>query len=163
MNLEYDEIKNGDQFEELVAEYFRLVKKNEDQNISNVKVEQSGIGTDGGVDILVEFEFSDDITVFKRRWVVQCKFHKENISPSKIQTINIPTLLHSHRASGYLLICRESPTSGLTQFFNRLNKECKEGHRYMCWTGSQFKNKLLLMEGLHQAYFPKYFNFIKSL
>jgi len=72
MKLDYDEISNGDQFEDLVAEYFKLIQKNEDQNITSVKVNQSGIGADGGSDILIELEFSDDITVFKRKWVVQC-------------------------------------------------------------------------------------------
>lgn len=163
MNISFEEITNGDHFEDLVAEYFRDLKCNSDNSISSVEVLQSGIGPDGGRDILVEFEFSDDIKIFKRKWVIQCKFHETNISPETIQTINIPGLIHSYRASGYLLICKKSPTSGTTQFFERLNQECRFNYHYECWNGNQFLNKLRLQTNLHSLYFPQYNNYIQQL
>lgn len=162
MEISFEEIKNGDHFEDLVAEYFRDLINESENNITNVKVNQSGIGTDGGRDILVEFDLSDDIKIFKRKWVVQCKFHEGTISPSKINTINIPTLVHSYRASGYLLVCKSSPTSGLTDLFERLNKDCKDDYNYECWTGNQFLSKLILREKIHGVFFPKYNNYVKS-
>lgn len=160
--ISFDEISNGDQFEDLVAEYFRDLKNESDNNITNVEVLQSGIGTDGGRDILIEFDLSDDIKIFKRKWVVQCKFHKDTISPSKIKTINIPTLIHSYNAAGYLLVCKTNPTSGLTELFERLSKECKDKYHYECWNGNQFINKLYVRENLHQQFFPEYNNYISS-
>lgn len=155
-SISFDEIDDGDQFEDLVAEYFRNLKDDSENNITNVDVIQSGIGTDGGRDILIEFDLSDDIKIFKRKWVVQCKFHEDNISPSRIKTINIPTLVHSYNAAGYLLVCKSRPTSGLTELFERLNKECKNKYHYECWNGNQFINKLYLIENIHQQFFPEY-------
>ncbi|MCC5923968.1 MAG: restriction endonuclease [Crocinitomicaceae bacterium] len=163
MNISFDEIIDGDHFEDLVAEFFRDLKSNPDNSISSVEVMQSGIGPDGGRDVLVEFEFSDDIKMFKRKWVVQCKFHDENISPGTIQTINIPGLIHSYNASGYLLICKMRPTTGTTQFFERLNQECKFKYHYECWNGNQFLNKLRLRTNLHSLFFPLYNNYIQTL
>lgn len=163
MNISFNEINDGEHFEDLVAEYFRDLSSKSDNSISNVEVLQSGIGNDGGRDILVEFEFSDDIKVFKRKWVIQCKFHDENISPGTIQTINIPGLIHSYKASGYLLICKQRPTSGTTQFFERLNQECRFNYHYECWNGNQFLNKLRLQTNLHPLFFPLYNNYIQLL
>ncbi|NQV91984.1 restriction endonuclease [Candidatus Woesearchaeota archaeon] len=163
MQLSFDEITDGDQFEDLVADYFRKLKDEPENNITNVEVLQSGVGTDGGRDILIELDLSDDIKIFKRKWVVQCKFHKDTISPGKINSINIPTLVHSYGAAGYLLICKSRPTSGLTEFFERLNKECKDKYQYECWNGNQFLKKLYVREDLHPVYFPKYNLNISSL
>jgi hypothetical protein len=161
INLSFDEIKDGDHFEELVTEYFRDLKPEPSNNITNVDVFPSGIGTDGGRDILIEFDLSDDIRIFNRKWVVQCKFHEKAISPSKIRSINIPTLIHSYGAAGYLLVCKTRPTSGLTDLFERLIRECKYNYYYECWTGFQFLNKLYLRNNLHPVFFPQYFNDLK--
>ncbi len=161
-SLSFEEITDGDHFEDLVAEYFRDLKNDSDNNITNVKISQSEKGTDGGRDILIEFDLSDDIKIFKRKWVIQCKFHTSTISPSKINTINIPTLVHSYNAAGYLLVCKSRPTSGLTELFERLNKECKNKYHYECWTGNQFINKLYIRENLHSLFFPKYQEYINS-
>ncbi len=160
--ISFEEISDGDQFEDLVAEYFRELKKDSENNITNVKVLASGIGTDGGKDILVEFELSDEITVFKRTWIIQCKFHKGTISPSQINKINIPTLIHSHNATGYLLVCKSRPTSGITDLFERLNENCTNGYHYECWSGSQFINKLMIMDQIHGQYFPEFHAYINS-
>jgi hypothetical protein len=162
-NISFEEIKNGDQFEDLVAEYFRDLESESENNITNVEISQSGIGTDGGRDILIEFDLSDNIKIFKRKWIIQCKFHKNTISPSKIQTINIPTLIHSYNANGYLLVCKSRPTSGLTHFFERLNKECKYNYHYECWSGNQFIKKLYVRDNIHPHFFPKYHKYLNSL
>lgn len=49
--LDFDEISNWREFENLVADYFREVKKKE-KNIKDVQVHSSGEGSDGGRDIL---------------------------------------------------------------------------------------------------------------
>ena len=162
INLTFEEITDGDHFEDLVADFFRNLTDDNENNITNVEVFPTGIGTDGGRDILIEFDMSDDITIFKRKWVIQCKFHETNISPGTIQTINIPTLIHSYGASGYLLICKKRPTTGLTALFERLNDECQHSYQYECWNGNQFLNKLIVKKSLHPLYFPKYDAYINS-
>jgi len=162
MHLTFDEIADGDHFEDLVADFFRTLTSGNENNITNVEVYPTGTGTDGGRDILIEFDLSDDIKIFKRKWVVQCKFHDATISPAAIQTVNIPTLIHSYGASGYLLICKKRPTSGLTSLFERLNNECKNNYKYECWNGNLFLSKLIMKENLHPLYFPKYNSYINS-
>jgi hypothetical protein len=107
-------------------------------------------------------EFHDNIIRFKRKWVVQCKFHTANISPSKIADVNIPTLIHSYKASGYLLICRQHPTSALTNLFENLTKDCKFGYGYEIWTGSHFINEILNKPPIIQQFFPKYYHYAKQ-
>ncbi|MEY4902278.1 MAG: hypothetical protein RLZZ292_93 [Bacteroidota bacterium] len=154
MKLSFDEIENGDQFEDLATEYFNSIQ---DEKILGVDVKKSGVGTDGGRDILVTFTITDSIKEFQRRWVVQCKFHKGNISTNKINDINIPTLLHSYKASGYLLICREDVTSKLSNLFESLEKECIFGHKYRFWNGSNFRSKLLRNQKILKQFFPEYY------
>lgn len=163
MNISFDEIQDGDQFEDLVAAYFRELKDSKENNITNVEIKQSGVGTDGGRDILIEFDISDDIKIFRRKWVVQCKFHSDTISPAKIQTINIPTLIHSYGASGYLLICKNRPTSSLTNLFENLNDNCLHGYQYEIWNGSQFLSKLYVKSNLHPVFFPVYNDYINTV
>ena len=158
--LSLEEIKDGGNFETLVAEYLR--DTNDSQNNIPTLVEVSGIGPDGGVDILVDFTIDDRIKSFNRRWLVQCKFRDKNISPSEINRINIPTLIHSYKASGYLLICKRSPTSSLTNLFSRLNRECKHSYHYECWSGKQFLQKLSFRKDLFEVYFPEYHKFVTS-
>lgn len=160
MNLDFNEIKTGQDFEELVVSYFKSLK--EDKQILSVKVEPSGEGADGGRDILVTFTLTDGIDDFTRTWVVQCKFHQKSISPSKINDVNIPTLLHSYKASGYLLICRDGVTSKLSNMFEKLEKNCIFGHKYNFWTGSQFKRNFMRNKALLEQYFPEYYNSIKN-
>jgi hypothetical protein len=55
--IEFDEIPNWQAFEDLVADYFRGIK--DQKNITDITVEQSGEGADGGRDILVTFQLTD--------------------------------------------------------------------------------------------------------
>jgi hypothetical protein len=158
LKLTFGEIKNARLFENLIAAYFRSLKKATQSNIIHVEVKQSGIGVDEGKDILVDFMVTDNITEFKRRWVIQCKFHAANISPQKIADINLPTLIHSYKACGYLLICKTDPTSKLTKMFERLNADCQLNYRYEIWSGEEFIHKLLTAdENIRKQFFPIYY------
>lgn len=163
MILEFNEISDHKKFEELVVSYFEDLKLEKGHGIVDIKVKPSGIGTDGGRDILVTLNVTDTIATFRKRWVVQCKFHKSNISTDKISDINIPTLIHSYKASGYLLICRESPTSKLSELFERLEKNCMFGNKYEIWSGEQFKKRIITNKRIIQQFFPKYFEYLKKL
>lgn len=161
MTINLDEIKSDEQFEDLVIAYFEDLKNEGIHNIKTVKVKPSGTGTDGGRDILVDFTISDNITTFERRWIVQCKFHNRNISTSKIADINIPTLIHSYKASGYLLICKKRPTSKLTDMFERLNDKCKMKYTYLIWSGEQLKSTILTKSkpNILRQFFPSYYTY----
>jgi len=119
-------------------------------------VEHSGVGTDGGRDVLVRFRIKDFITSFERKWVVQCKFHEQPVSKSYLSTVNIPTLIHEYGANGYLLVCKNEVTSGVRTMFANLNDKCKFGYHYECWIGSDFKERLNLKHALVERFFPAY-------
>jgi Restriction endonuclease len=161
MNLDFNEIGNDKKFEDLLVSYFEDLRHEKDQTIVDVHVKPSGTGVDGGRDILVTFKVTDTIMTFERRWVVQCKFHTSDISTDKIADINIPTLLHSYNAAGYLLVCRQKPTSKLTDFFERLEKNCIFEKQYTIWSGEQLKRLILIKskKEILQQYFPNYFNY----
>lgn len=161
MTLDFNEITDDKKFEDLIVSYFEDLKNEKDHKIIDVNVKPSGTGVDGGRDILVTFKVTDTVMTFDRRWVVQCKFHTSDISTDKIADINIPTLLHSYNASGYLLVCRQKPTSKLTELFERLEKNCKFENKYSVWSGEQLKRLILVKskKEILQQYFPTYFNY----
>jgi predicted helicase len=164
MHFELDEITDHRQFEDLAVSYFEDIKNEQGHNIVDIDVKPSGTGTDGGRDILVTLKVTDSIVTFERRWIVQCKFHNSDISTDKISDINIPVLLNSYRASGYLLICRRKPTSKLTDLFERL-ESASDGLKFLVWSGEQFKRLILVKSKrqILQQYFPKYFDYcVKS-
>ena len=156
----FDEIASWKEFEELIADYFADIQKNEGNNIIDVFVNPSGVGADGGKDILVEFTVKDSIVSYKRTWVIQCKFYGRDLKKSDLNDINIPTLIHENKADGYLLICKNDVTSGVKLSFENLNNNCKFGYSYQIWNGSNLKNKILGREDLLKKYFPKYFSSI---
>lgn len=161
MTFNFDEILDHKKFEDLVVSYFEDLKNEKGHSIVDIDVKPSGTGTDGGRDILVTIKVSDSVVTFDRRWVVQCKFHNSDISTDKISDINIPSLLSSYKASGYLLICKQKPTSKLTDLFENLEKENGIGLKYVVWSGEQFKRLLLVKskKEILQQYFPAYFDY----
>lgn len=155
--LSFDEIKNWRQFEELGAAYFSSLKESAASGVIDVTVQRSGIGADGAVDLLVDFLIPDFIKTVKRTWVIQFKFYSKSVSPRDIADINIPTLVHSYKACGYLLICKNSPTSKLVGHFKNLSNGCLHRYNYEIWTGEQFRQKLMVApELLLKQFFPKY-------
>lgn len=157
--IDFKEIINADQFENLTAAFFRtLVKKG-----ILVKVDQSGKGPDGSRDILVTFDISDQIENFRRKWVVQCKFHSDSVNRSHLADVNIPSLIHQYGADGYLLVCKNGVTSKLTEMFEELNKSCKFHYNYKIWIGDEFIKKIYADRELQKQYFPKYYTMIKII
>ncbi len=152
--LTFDEIENGYEFENLVESYLR--------NLPDTEVEKSGKGSDGGLDILLKIRVTDSITDFTRKWVVQCKFHKGTVGKSTISDVNIPTLIHEHKADGYLLVCRRDINSRLSDSFRNLRENCKFKYNYEIWTGSQLKDRIILDKKVIQKYFPNYWKEAKS-
>jgi hypothetical protein len=161
--IEFDEIPNWQAFEDLVADYFRGIR--DQKNITEITVEQTGEGADGGRDILVTFQLTDSIILFKRKWVVQCKFYDKSVSKRELSDINIPTLIHEYEANGYLLVCKGNVTSTVSTSFESLRNKCKMGYSYMIWTGNQFKDQLYIqpIKPLIQKHFPEYYRFLQSM
>jgi len=153
--LDFSEIRDWKQFEDLVMAYFELLKI-EEKDIVDVKVRPSGVGSDGGRDLLVIFSVNDGVVSFERRWVVQCKFQDGNVLQRDVANVNIPSLIHQYGADGYLLVCKGSVSSGVTNMFEGLIAECRFNYKYEIWQGEQFKHRLLTKFSLHPLFFPEY-------
>ncbi len=159
MKIDFSEIKDWQEFEDLVADYFREIKTDDDNNLIDVTVEPSGSGPDGGRDIILTFNINDSIVSFKRKWVVQCKFYKGDLLKSHLNNVNIPTLIQENGAHGYLLICKNHPHIGVTTMFENLRNQRKNNFNYEIWNGSHFRQKLGFIGCLHKTYFPKYYQY----
>lgn len=159
MRLSIDEISDWKQFEDLVDAYFRKEEGFLKKNIVGIEVNKSGTGPDEGHDLILDILVTDGVMKFHRKWIVQCKFYEKDIAPSDLNENNIPSLIHSYGAVGYLLICKRYPTAKLTSLFTRLNKECKFSYKYEIWSGEQFCLKIQTQdnEAILKRYFPKYF------
>ncbi len=152
-----DKIIDGYEFQHIVAEYFRCLKKeSHSYSIANIQVEDCGVGPDDSCDILVEFFYEDVIDNHSNRWVVECKCHNENIKERDIDGHNIDMILKQHNANGYLLVCKKDASSSLKRRFNSLNKN--GSNRYVIWNGHQFWHKCIEFESFIKAFFPQFYN-----
>lgn len=162
--LSFDEIQDGEKFEDLVATYFRQQEADTSNNVFQVEVLPSGKGSDGGKDLLVKFQVNDSVRPFFRSWVVQCKFYKRDLRKSDLADVNIPSLVHQYKADGYLLVCRRGMVNTLATMFEDLNKNCRFGYSYVFWTGEEFKQKILVAPStFREQFFPRYYFSIEEL
>lgn len=155
MKIDLNEIKDWREFENLIADFFEEEYKREDNNIKSVIVELSGIGSDGGRDLLVTFKFNNSLIDFEQKWVIQCKFYKKTVTKAHISDVNIPTLIHEYGADGYLLICKGEVSSKLTEMFENLRRNCRFRYHYSVWSGSKFISKIKNRPDLLNEYFSK--------
>lgn len=155
--ISFEEIQDWKKFQDLCVGYFNKLN-------SRTEGKSTGIGPDGGKDIIVKIKGNDQIIEFQRKWIVQCKFLNENVSTKHLRDDNLPTLIHSEGAVGYLLICKNDVSSKLVNLFEDLNRNCKFGYRYEYWTGSSFIEKIRDSgEDLIKQFFPKYYDYTKKI
>ncbi len=143
LNQSLDDLKNWQEFEDLVKHYFEDIHIMSANGAKSVIVQSSGEGADGGRDLLVIFKSNDSVIEYERKWVIQCKFYERSVSPSDLADTNIPGLIHQYGAEGYLLICKKNVTSGTVRMFENWRKNCKFGYKYQIWTGSSFSKKVM--------------------
>lgn len=152
------EITDGNYFQQIVAEYFRSLKREkQDFHIADIDVDDTGIGCDNGCDILVDFHFEDAIGKHTHRWVVECKSQKRTVGNKDINTNNLYSILDSNKAVGYLLVCKNDASSQLKKLLKENDKL-----KSVIWNGAQFWRKLISSESLIKSFFPEYYqqNFI---
>jgi Restriction endonuclease len=162
MKLDLSEIKNWKEFEDLVTSYFKSIPKILENDVTEILVEPTGEGSDGGRDILVTFRVFDSIVTYERKWVIQCKFYDKAVSKSTLSTVNIPSLVHEYGADGYLLICKNSVSSKVSEMFENLRRNCRFQYSYLIWEGSDLLQKLISNQQIIEQYFPEYNKFKNS-
>lgn len=160
--LDFDELKDWQAFEDMIAAYFNIIKSDTQNNLTEVIVNQSGNGPDGGSDILLIFTVNDSICSFTRRWVVQCKFHTKPLKQKEIATLNIPSKIHEYGADGFLLIVKDRVHGNISKTFENLRENCKFKYNYEIWLGHKLKSKILIKEKLLQQFFPEYWAYTQQ-
>lgn len=140
--LTFAEIKDWRQFEALAAGYLQSLPDIPGLYIKLVEVQPSGMGADGGVDLLVHITIDDGIVVKKRPYVIQCKFHDHNIGLRDVGDGSITDLITANNACGYLLICKKMATNSLKEHFRKLTKNCPFKYAYEIWSGDDFLGRL---------------------
>jgi hypothetical protein len=156
LNSPLDSIDDGYKFQQIIAEYFRSLKTDKHgYKISNIHVEDNGVGGDDGCDILVEFYFEDAISEHTQKWVVECKSQKKVVGASDINTNNIELILKAKNASGYLLVCKNDASSTLKRIFKAWND--KNHCKYVVWNGSQLWHKIIERKNILKAFFPEFY------
>lgn len=146
-------IPDGNQFQQIVAEYFRSLKREkQDFHIADIDVDDSGIGCDNGCDIIVDFHFEDAIGKHTHRWVVECKSQKKAVGNRDINSENLGLIIDNKNANGYLLVCVSDASTSLKQLLNN-NKKVKS----VVWNGSQLWHKLVGSKKILQSFFPEYY------
>lgn len=151
-----DKINDGYEFQRIVAEYFRCLKREKhDYQLSNIKVEDFGVGPDNGCDILIDFFFEDPIEEHKTRWIVECKSQTKAVGGRDINIDNVQTLLDANDANGYLLVCKSDATSSVKQRFRALNSKGNKSFRV--WNGTQLWYEISQREPILEAFFPSYY------
>ncbi|WP_368904888.1 restriction endonuclease [Bacillus wiedmannii] len=113
--LDFKELsKDGTDLERLAREIF--VRE-------GYETHWTGKGTDGGRDLIIKEKVSGPLSKFERTWLVQCK-HKAHSGDSvgKAEANSLITDCKRVGATGYLMICTTSLTSGLIQAYTELEE-----------------------------------------
>ena len=94
----------------------------------------SGVGPDGGCDILVEFYVEDMIAKHSYKWVVECKCYSRCVGFKDLNP-NLKMILDSKKANGYLLVCKTDASSSLKRLFEEYNNNSEK--KYYVWNGDR--------------------------
>jgi hypothetical protein len=98
---------NGQAFEQLVRELLFSY---------GMRVAWSGVGSDGGRDLICEEVVPSIIMPHRNRWLVQCKHNAHGGKSVSLSDLDdIVTSCTQHQATGYLLACSTKPSSGVVQ------------------------------------------------
>jgi len=139
--------EDGVRFEQLIREILQR---------SGFEVHWTGVGPDGGRDLIAIERATGGLAPFERRWLVSCK-HFANASRSvglgDIQ--DIPGHCAAAGATGFLLACSTQPSSAVVSRLEETEKNTKIVCRY--WDGIEIEKRLDTASTfpLRLLFFPK--------
>jgi Restriction endonuclease len=147
--LDYKELPvDGIRFEQLVREI--LVRQEFDVN-------WTGVGLDGGRNLVIEERASGPLAPFERKWLVSCKHRAHGAGSVGVNDLD-KSVVDSCRgigATGFLLACSTQPSSGLITRFTEIENTSDIICR--CWDGVEIEKRLMQPRtfGLIHVFFPK--------
>jgi hypothetical protein len=148
--LDFKELStNGNELELLIREIL-LVK--------GLKVHWSGIGADGGRDLICYEERTSEFFNDKKTWLIQCK-HKAHAGNS-VGVADLDDIIDSvtqHKANAYLLVCSTYPSSAVINRLEGITKNETINIEATYWDATIIEQKLSTPElwKIAQNFFPK--------
>jgi hypothetical protein len=124
--LDFKELsQSGKEFELLIREL--LFNK-------NYQVYWSGVGSDGGRDLLCIEEKESFFAPEKKRWLIQCKHNAHsNKSVSVSDLDEIVDSCEQHQATGFILACSTQPSSGVVNRLEAITNNPKNNITAIYW------------------------------
>jgi len=113
--IDFSELpEDGVKFEQLIRELLVL---------EGFETHWTGVGQDGGRDLIVVEKLQGELSQYERKWLVSCK-HNANSGKSvgKDDAGNISDDCRAIGAEGYILVCSTQPTSSLVTRLDELQK-----------------------------------------
>lgn len=146
--------QDGTSFEQFVREIFLLY---------DLHPQWTGKGPDQGRDILINEKVSGQLSVFNRRWLVQCKHFAH--SGKSVGRSDIGSILNDCKqvgASGYLLVCSTQPSSSLVTMLKEISEQPENNIVTSIWDGVDLEKSLSEPRcfSLGHLFFPKSFSVI---
>lgn len=123
---------DGIKFEQLIREL--LIR-------SGFEVHWTGVGADGGRDLIVIEKSSGRLAPFERKWLVSCK-HNANAGTSVGMTdvTDIKDACEAVNAQGFLLACSTQPSSAVVKRFEEINRNGNIITKY--WDSVEIEKRL---------------------
>ncbi len=107
--------EDGVKFEQLIRELLVL---------EGFETHWTGVGQDGGRDLVVTEKLKGELSEYERKWLISCK-HTANSGKSlgREQAGNITEDCRAIGAEGYILVCSTQPTASLVTRLTEIEKK----------------------------------------
>ena len=138
--------KDGVLFEQLIRELFISI---------NCETFWTGVGPDGGRDLIVTEELSGLLSKYQRRWLVSCKhFAHADRSVGVDDIINIKDCMEAINATGFILACSTYPSASLIKRLDELFNP--KNIPYIILDGISIEKRILSVNSMHLlfTFFP---------
>ena len=139
--------EDGTRFEQFVRELLLRL---------GFEVHWTGVGPDGGRDLVVIEEAKGGLADFSRKWLVSCK-HKAHSrrSVGEADVANVTDACRRVGATGFLLVCSTQPASSVVTKFEELTSNSPE-MTFLCWDGVELERRLMTPSAfpLMHLFFP---------
>jgi len=123
---------DGIKFEQLIRE---LLSR------SGFEVHWTGVGPDGGRDIIFIEKSKGQLAPFKRKWLVSCKHYANSGKSVGIDDIaDINDACEAVGADGFLLVCSTQPTSSVVRRLEEIEERGRILAKY--WDGIEIEKRL---------------------
>lgn len=139
--------EDGIKFEQLIREL--LVRE-------GFETHWTGVGQDGGRDLVVTEKLKGELSEYERKWLISCK-HTANSGKSlgREQAGNITEDCKAIGAEGYILVCSTQPTASLVTRLSEIENKQKIITKF--WDSIEIEKKLLKPNtfSLIHTFFPE--------